>query len=55
MNTPYLNKGFELHNRYTIDAELGQGGFGITYLADDNKLNQKVCIKELFISGNLFM
>jgi serine/threonine protein kinase len=28
------------------------GGFGITYLAYDQKLEQEVCVKELFISGN---
>lgn len=28
---------------------LGQGGFGITYLAIQDKLNRKVCIKEFFM------
>jgi serine/threonine protein kinase len=31
---------------------LGQGGFGITYLAEDTVLETSVCIKELFVSGN---
>jgi serine/threonine protein kinase/uncharacterized membrane protein len=34
-----------------IKSNIGQGGFGITYLAFDQKLDQEVCIKELFVSG----
>ena len=37
--------GFMLHE-YRIDAILGQGGFGITYLATDVNLNAKVAVKE---------
>ncbi len=52
MNPHLLSSGHLLYNRYTIQQTLGQGGFGITYLAIDQKLEQEVCIKELFISGN---
>ena len=52
MNLNHLNPGHLLHQRYSIQKSLGQGGFGITYLAYDQKLDQEVCIKELFISGN---
>ena len=31
---------------YTIKSVLGQGGFGITYLAQDNSLEREVAIKE---------
>ena len=35
--------------KYRIEKLLGQGGFGITYLAIQDKLNRKVCIKEFFM------
>ncbi len=34
--------------KYRIEKVLGQGGFGITYLATQEMLNRKVCIKEFF-------
>ena len=37
--------GYRLHE-YRVDNVLGQGGFGITYLASDVNLNAKVAIKE---------
>lgn len=41
-----------LQFRYRIEKVIGQGGFGITYKAFDEKLKKVVCIKELFILGN---
>ena len=34
--------------KYKIEKVLGQGGFGITYLASQVQLDRKVCIKEFF-------
>ena len=37
--------------KYRIERVLGQGGFGITYLAVQTSLNRYVAIKELFMGG----
>lgn len=37
--------------KYTIEAKIGKGGFGITYKAIQNGLNRVVCIKEYFPAG----
>jgi serine/threonine protein kinase len=52
MDNHNLPLNFQLNNKYNIKKVLGQGGFGITYLAEDTLLDIDVCIKELFISGN---
>ncbi len=40
-----LRPGYMVH-WYRIERILGQGGFGITYLAEDTNLNQGVAVKE---------
>ena len=42
----HMEPGTILHDRYIIGKILGYGGFGITYIGWDGKLEQKVAIKE---------
>ena len=35
--------------KYKIEKTLGQGGFGVTYLAEQTNLKRLVCIKEFFM------
>lgn len=45
-----LQPGAHLQSgKYIIEKVLGQGGFGITYLAEQTSLGRKVCIKEFFM------
>ena len=51
VNTPaeeviHLRPGTILNDRYVIGKVLGFGGFGVTYIGWDGKLEQKVAIKE---------
>ena len=51
MNENYplaLPEGTVLAGQYVIEKILGQGGFGITYQANDHKNGRKVAIKEFF-------
>ncbi len=40
--------GIEIGNAYTLGRVLGQGGFGITYIAKDNSTGTRLAIKEYF-------
>ncbi len=45
MSTQPLGPGSRV-NSYTISEVLGRGAFGVTYLANDDKLDRAVAIKE---------
>ena len=48
-----LPAGKSLQNgKYKIIKVLGQGGFGITYLAEQTGLGMKVAVKEFFLKGS---
>lgn len=42
----HMEPGVILHDRYIVGKVLGHGGFGVTYIGWDGKLEQKVAIKE---------
>lgn len=44
----WLPEGNILHEKYNIKKVLGQGGFGITYLAYDIVFRQDIAVKEYF-------
>jgi serine/threonine protein kinase len=47
-----LELGSVIAEKYRVEEVLGQGGFGITYLAFDTTLEHHVAIKELFPEGS---
>ena len=52
LTSPALEIGAVIGGKYRVEQVLGQGGFGITYLALDSELAHRVAIKELFVDGS---
>jgi len=50
----HLAVGTMLRGRYQLGRVLGQGGFGITYMAWDNLMHKTVAVKEFFPNGTVF-
>ena len=50
-NPQALAIGTRLAGEYRVERILGSGGFGITYLAEEETLQRKVAIKEYFPTG----
>ena len=49
---PYhIKPGSKINSRYIVGRSLGEGGFGITYIGFDERLNRRVAIKEYYPSG----
>ncbi len=46
-----LKPGTVLSERYLIGNAIGQGGFGITYIGRDQKLQMRVAVKEYYPNG----
>jgi len=50
-NSQYLNPRTVLAGTYELGRVLGAGGFGITYIGWDTRLDRKVAVKEFFPTG----
>lgn len=46
-----LAPGTILEERYLVGSAIGQGGFGITYIGRDLRLNMRIAIKEYYPNG----
>lgn len=46
-----LRPGTLLNRRFLVGNAIGQGGFGITYIGRDTKLDMKIAVKEYYPTG----
>ena len=47
----HLKPGTVLNNRYLVGNSIGEGGFGITYIGRDLKLDMRIAVKEFYPAG----
>lgn len=47
----HLRPGTILNGKFYVGEALGEGGFGITYIGRDTKLDMKIAIKEFYPNG----
>jgi predicted Ser/Thr protein kinase len=47
MSEQYLAPGTMIQGRWTVDRELGRGGYSVVYLAHDRALDTQVAVKQL--------
>ncbi|MCR4645123.1 MAG: leucine-rich repeat domain-containing protein [Oscillospiraceae bacterium] len=47
----HLLPGTMLNGKYCVGAALGEGGFGITYIGRDTRLEMRVAVKEYYPNG----
>ncbi len=47
----HLLPGTVLNNRYLVGNSIGEGGFGITYIGRDLKLDMRIAVKEFYPAG----